>query len=93
MPKKRAFISFDYDNDGDHKVMLAGQTKHDDTIANLPCSDRDTTGSARDFLSHESKLHSDFAHLQLKDQWFHATKELWDFIHRELGLQFAVSEK
>jgi hypothetical protein len=29
--RKRAFISFDYDNDWDLKVMLAGQAKHADT--------------------------------------------------------------
>jgi hypothetical protein len=28
---KRAFISFDYDNDNDLKVMLVGQAKHPDT--------------------------------------------------------------
>lgn len=28
---KRAFISFDYDNDSDLKVMLVGQSKHPDT--------------------------------------------------------------
>jgi hypothetical protein len=29
--KKRAFISFDYDNDEGAKIMLAGQAKHDDS--------------------------------------------------------------
>ena len=28
---KRAFISFDYDNDSDLKVLLVGQSKHSDT--------------------------------------------------------------
>lgn len=28
---KRAFISFDYDNDSDLKVLLVGQSKHPDT--------------------------------------------------------------
>src|SRR4051812_47896791 len=31
MAKKRAFISFDYDNDSDLKIMLVGQARHDDT--------------------------------------------------------------
>jgi hypothetical protein len=31
MAKKRAFISFDIDNDAGTKVMLAGQAKHDDS--------------------------------------------------------------
>src|SRR5215469_12405615 len=31
MAKKRAFISFDYDNDEDLKIMLAGQARHDDS--------------------------------------------------------------
>lgn len=31
MANKRAFISFDYDNDSDLKVMLVGQAKHPDT--------------------------------------------------------------
>jgi hypothetical protein len=35
----------------------------------------------------EAKLHFDFSHLQLKDEWFHATKELRDFVQRELGLK------
>jgi hypothetical protein len=35
----------------------------------------------------ESKLHSDFAHLRLKDEWFHATQGLRDFIDTELGLK------
>ena len=34
----------------------------------------------------ESKLHFDFAHLQLKDEWFHATQGLRSFIKMELGL-------
>ena len=29
--KKRVFISFDYDNDGEAKVLLAGQAKHPDS--------------------------------------------------------------
>lgn len=35
----------------------------------------------------ESKLHSDFAHLRLKDEWFHATQGLRSFIEMELGLR------
>lgn len=31
MGKKRAFISFDYDNDADAKMLLAGQAKHPDS--------------------------------------------------------------
>jgi hypothetical protein len=31
MPKKRVFISFDYDHDVDVKTMLAGQANHGDT--------------------------------------------------------------
>ena len=31
MARKRAFISFDYDNDEGAKNMLAGQAKHEDT--------------------------------------------------------------
>jgi hypothetical protein len=31
MAKKRAFISFDYDNDEGTKKMLAGQAKHEDS--------------------------------------------------------------
>lgn len=31
MPKQRIFISFDYDNDSDIKVMLAGQAKLSDS--------------------------------------------------------------
>lgn len=31
MPKQRIFISFDYDNDEDIKVMLAGQAKLEDS--------------------------------------------------------------
>lgn len=31
MPRKRAFISFDFDHDEDIKTMLAGQAKHPDT--------------------------------------------------------------
>jgi hypothetical protein len=31
MAKKRAFISFDYDNDGGAKIMLAGQAKLEDS--------------------------------------------------------------
>lgn len=31
MAKKRAFISFDYDNDEGTKIMLAGQAKHADS--------------------------------------------------------------
>ena len=33
----------------------------------------------------ESKLHSDFAHLRLAGEWFHATKGLRGFIEMELG--------
>ena len=35
----------------------------------------------------ESKLHSDFAHLKLKNEWFHATQGLRGFIEIELGLR------
>lgn len=31
MSKKRTFISFDYDNDSDLKVLLVGQAKNDDS--------------------------------------------------------------
>jgi hypothetical protein len=31
MPKKRAFISFDYDHDNDLPILLAGQAKHPDS--------------------------------------------------------------
>lgn len=31
MATRRAFISFDHDNDSDFKVMLDGQSRHDDT--------------------------------------------------------------
>lgn len=31
MAKQRIFISFDYDNDEDIKILLAGQAKHDDS--------------------------------------------------------------
>lgn len=31
MTKKRAFISFDFDHDGDLRTLLAGQAKHSDT--------------------------------------------------------------
>jgi len=31
MPKKRAFISFDYDHDEDIRMLLIGQTQHPDT--------------------------------------------------------------
>ena len=31
MSMKRAFISFDYDNDSDLKILLVGQSKHPDT--------------------------------------------------------------
>lgn len=31
MPKKRVFISFDYDNDEFLKIALVGQSKHDDS--------------------------------------------------------------
>lgn len=31
MPRKRAFISFDYDHDEGVKLLLAGQAKHPDT--------------------------------------------------------------
>jgi len=31
MAKKRAFISFDYDNDSDLKIMLVGQAKNSDS--------------------------------------------------------------
>jgi hypothetical protein len=31
MTQKRAFVSFDYDNDLDLKVLLVGQAKHEDT--------------------------------------------------------------
>ena len=31
MTKKSAFISFDYDNDDDLRILLAGQAKHPDT--------------------------------------------------------------
>lgn len=31
MGKKRVFISFDYDNDADAKMLLAGQAKHEDS--------------------------------------------------------------
>lgn len=33
--KKRTFISFDYDNDSDLKVLLAGQAKNDDSPFNI----------------------------------------------------------
>ncbi len=32
---KRAFISFDYDNDSDLKILLVGQAKHEDTPFNI----------------------------------------------------------
>lgn len=35
----------------------------------------------------ESKLHSNFAHLKLKNEWFHATQGLRGFIEMELGLR------
>jgi len=31
MDKKRTFISFDYDNDSDLKILLVGQAKHPDS--------------------------------------------------------------
>jgi len=31
MAKQRIFISFDYDNDGDIKMLLAGQAQHSDS--------------------------------------------------------------
>jgi hypothetical protein len=31
MPKQRAFISFDYDNDSDLKILLIGQAKNPDS--------------------------------------------------------------
>jgi hypothetical protein len=31
MAKKRTFISFDYDNDADLKMLLVGQSKHSDS--------------------------------------------------------------
>lgn len=31
MAKKRMFVSFDYDNDSDLKMLLVGQAKHEDT--------------------------------------------------------------
>ncbi|HVV67955.1 MAG TPA: hypothetical protein VHE99_02805 [Gammaproteobacteria bacterium] len=31
MPKKRVFISFDYDNDESLKMLLVGQSKHEDS--------------------------------------------------------------
>ena len=31
MPKKRLFVSFDYDNDRDLKMLLVGQAAHPDT--------------------------------------------------------------
>lgn len=31
MAAKRLFVSFDYDNDADLKMLLVGQAKHDDT--------------------------------------------------------------
>jgi hypothetical protein len=31
MSKTKVFISFDYDNDSDLKILLAGQAKHEDT--------------------------------------------------------------
>ncbi len=31
MPKKRTFISFDYDNDSDLKTLLVGQAKNEDS--------------------------------------------------------------
>jgi hypothetical protein len=31
MARTKVFISFDYDNDADLKVLLVGQAKHDDT--------------------------------------------------------------
>ena len=34
----------------------------------------------------EAKLHADFAHIRLKNEWFHATQELRQFIDEELGL-------
>jgi hypothetical protein len=37
----------------------------------------------------EAKLHADFAHLRLKNEWFHATQELRGFIDTELGLKQA----
>ncbi|MGH7990183.1 MAG: GIY-YIG nuclease family protein, partial [Limisphaerales bacterium] len=37
----------------------------------------------------ESKLHSDFAFLQLEREWFHATQGLRSFIEMELGLRHA----
>ncbi|MGA2177319.1 MAG: GIY-YIG nuclease family protein [Verrucomicrobiota bacterium] len=44
-------------------------------------------GSIPGGLHLESKLHSDFAHLRLQGEWFHATQELRGFIEVELGLR------
>lgn len=44
MPKKRAFISFDYDHDEGAKIMLAGQAKFPDTPFDF------SDGSVKDHL-------------------------------------------
>jgi hypothetical protein len=49
MPKKRAFISFDYDNDQGAKVMLAGQAKYPDTPFDF------TDASVKDHLTGDWK--------------------------------------
>ena len=35
MQRKRLFVSFDYDNDADLKVLLVGQAEHSDTPFNI----------------------------------------------------------
>lgn len=50
MAKKRVFISFDYDNDANAKVMLAGQAKHSDSPFDF------TDASVKDHLTGDWKL-------------------------------------
>jgi hypothetical protein len=50
MVKKRVFISFDFDNDLNAKVMLAGQAKHSDSPFDF------TDASVKDHLTGDWKL-------------------------------------
>lgn len=87
MPRKRAFISFDFDHDDDLRIMLAGQAKLPDTPFDF------TDRSLKEPLSGDwqSKIRSRIANTDITivicGEWTHTADGVADelTITRELG--------
>src|SRR5581483_4874071 len=90
MPRKRVFISFDYDHDDDIKMLLAGQAQHPDT----PFDFKDA--SVREHLTGDwkEKVRRRMANIDvvivLCGQWTHTAKGVAAELEiaREVGKEY-----